>query len=171
MVSFLVAFRISLLKGVILIFCISLLSFSLVAYQLFRGNRVSIARCQAFSVFFVFVISLSALFIMVPTVDPVAGDYDSILAGKDLYKLQCSTCHSPDIGVGPRLSGIYSRRAGEYPGYAYSSEMRRSGVSWTRGEVVKFLTGSSGLLEASNMVIQPLSEEQASDVAAYLESL
>lgn len=50
------------------------------------------------------------------------------------YK-QCENCHSYQNGaahgIGPNLRGVFARKVGTAKGYAYSSQAKRAGFTWT----------------------------------------
>jgi cytochrome c len=50
--------------------------------------------------------------------------------GKDLFVRRCSGCHSPDLNKeGPRLRGVYGRRAASVSGFEYSESLKETGRS------------------------------------------
>ncbi len=62
-----------------------------------------------------------------------------VAAGEQIYE-RCAACHSLDRDrVGPRHCGIFGRRAGSVPGFAYSGAMRASGIVWNRQTLDVFI--------------------------------
>ena len=54
--------------------------------------------------------------------------------GRDLFNEQCAACHALDVNkFGPRLGGVFGRRAGAAAGYDYSPALRSAGLTgrWT----------------------------------------
>jgi len=50
--------------------------------------------------------------------------------GKEIYG-RCLACHALEYDrVGPRHCGLFGRRAGSVPGFAYSEAMKRSKIVW-----------------------------------------
>lgn len=52
--------------------------------------------------------------------------------GQQVFRM-CAGCHSLSPGVnkaGPSLAGLFGRRAGSVPGFAYSAALKGSGVVW-----------------------------------------
>jgi cytochrome c len=97
--------------------------------------------------------------------DAAAGEKDFLV---------CRACHqigpNAKIAVGPVLNGIVGRKAGTYPGYAYSEANRDSGITWTPEELDKYLTSPQTVVPHTKMIFPGLKEEQKrKDVIAFLE--
>jgi cytochrome c len=102
---------------------------------------------------------------------PTAGNAQH---GAVIFK-QCAVCHR--IGphalnsIGPVLTGVVGRHAATYPGYSYSSAMRRSGIVWSESELHKFLHAPRGLVPGTKMGFIGLRRDQdVADVVAYLKT-
>lgn len=70
----------------------------------------------------------------------LAGDAS---AGKDVFRSECSECHSLREGrnkKGPSLFGIVGRHAGALPGYDYSDALKRADWTWTPGKLQWYLS-------------------------------
>ena len=93
-----------------------------------------------------------------------------IAAGKEIYE-RCAACHSLDRDrVGPRHCGIFGRRAGSVPGFAYSEAMRASGIVWSRQTLDAFLADPLGTVPGTFMTyagIQAAGER--AQLLAFLE--
>jgi cytochrome c2 len=51
--------------------------------------------------------------------------------GRDAFEKRCTGCHTVDkIKLGPPLRGVYGRRAGKDPQFAYSDAVKNSPVIW-----------------------------------------
>ena len=62
-----------------------------------------------------------------------------IQKGKELYG-RCLACHALEYDrVGPRHCGLFGRRAGSVPGFAYSEAMKRSKIVWNEKTLDRFL--------------------------------
>ena len=70
--------------------------------------------------------------------------------------LQCRACHSVEAGgpnkVGPNLHGVFGRKAGLAPGFAYSDAMTASTVVWTAETLDRFLARPSEFMPGNRMV-------------------
>ncbi|SNX71066.1 cytochrome c [Cereibacter ovatus] len=106
------------------------------------------------------------------TAGPI-GDADR---GAALFQRQCSACHQ--IGpeainrVGPRLTGLFGRRAGSVEGFDYSKSMARmgsDGLVWTMQTLDAYIENPKVLVSATRMRFRGLQDEQArSDLIAFL---
>jgi cytochrome c len=87
---------------------------------------------------------------------------------------QCAACHTVGAGaqntVGPVLNGIVGRTAGTYPGYRYSSAMRKSGLVWDEATLQKYLRGPDKVLPGTKMAFPGIaSDADLANVIAYLK--
>jgi cytochrome c len=85
----------------------------------------------------------------------------------------CRACHQigpgAKIAVGPVLNGIIGRKAGSYPGYAYSPANKDSGIVWTAEELDKYLTNPQAVVPKTKMIFPGLKDGQKrKDVIAFL---
>jgi cytochrome c2 len=86
---------------------------------------------------------------------------------------RCSICHSNAKGaanrLGPNLFGVVGRKAGTYPGYAYSAAMKASGISWTPDKLNAYLAAPQLVVPGNKMPFAGLSNAgQRADLVAYL---
>jgi cytochrome c len=45
--------------------------------------------------------------------------------GKAVFEKRCTGCHAMDVDrEGPRLSGVFGRKAGSVPGFTYSTGLK-----------------------------------------------
>jgi cytochrome c len=87
---------------------------------------------------------------------------------------QCSACHAVGAGaqnnVGPVLNGVMGRAAGTYPGYRYSSAMRKSGLTWDEAVLRQYLRGPDKVVPGTKMAFAGIaSDEDLANVLAYLK--
>jgi cytochrome c len=69
----------------------------------------------------------------------LAGDAS---AGRDVFRSECSECHSIREGrnkKGPSLFSIVGRHAGALPDYRYSDALKRADWTWTPGTLQWYL--------------------------------
>ena len=95
--------------------------------------------------------------------------------GQRLFGTRCASCHnvgpSAHSGFGPQLNGLFGRRAGSLPGYAYSSAMKRSNIVWSDKTLAAFLDDPDDLVPGTKMRFWGISnEKQVADLLAYLRS-
>ena len=85
----------------------------------------------------------------------------------------CASCHQvgPNAhGVfGPELNGLFGRRAGSTPDFAYSDAMRKSGIVWNERTLAAFLRDPDKTVPGTKMRFWGISDER--DLAALLAHL
>lgn len=93
-----------------------------------------------------------------------------IAAGQEVYE-RCAACHSLDRDrVGPLHCGIFGRRAGSVPGFAYSEAMRASGIVWNRQTLNTFLADPLGTVPGTFMTYAGVQDpEERAQLIAFLE--
>lgn len=93
--------------------------------------------------------------------------------GKRLFA-QCSSCHvivvdAPST-VGPNLHGLFGRKAGSLPGFAYSEAMQKSGITWGESELDAYVKQPAGFVPGTKMVFLGVPKDKArADIIAYLK--
>ena len=92
--------------------------------------------------------------------------------GEALFKQRCQACHTIAAGqkgvLAPNLRGLVGRKAASTAGFNYSPALKSSGLSWTKANLDKFLTGPGKLVPGTRMVIVV---SDAKDRAAILDYL
>ena len=86
----------------------------------------------------------------------------------------CASCHSVSPGrhgAGPSLAGVWGRKAGSAPGYAYSPALKGSGIVWDEQTLDRWLQGPMQLVPGTRMVIGLPNPEARQAVIAYLQQL
>ena len=88
-------------------------------------------------------------------------DINALIASADLKRgetlfLQCRACHSLGEGeankVGPNLHGVFGRKAGLAPEFAFSEVFVNADVTWTPETMSEFLYRPSAFLPGNRMV-------------------
>lgn len=98
-----------------------------------------------------------------------AGDAEH---GQQLYRSLCAACHSVDFnGVGPAHKGVFGRRAGQAPGFAYSPALRNASVIWTEDTLNRWLSDPEALLPGQRMGFSVAAEADRADLIAYLKRI
>lgn len=108
---------------------------------------------------------------------PAAGQsLGDATRGADLFKNECSACHQVGSGaqnrVGPKLNGVFGRRAGSIEGFKYSksiSRMGADGLEWHLETLDAYLTNPKTLVSGTRMNYPGL--EKPDDRAAILAFL
>ncbi|MEZ5797028.1 MAG: c-type cytochrome [Paracoccaceae bacterium] len=96
--------------------------------------------------------------------------------GATHFQTQCSTCHQIGEGavdrIGPRLNGIFGRRAGSLAGFPYSRSMARmgsDGLTWTLETLDVYIANPRSLVSGTRMTYPGLPDAQArADLLAFL---
>lgn len=74
--------------------------------------------------------------------------------GAALFKT-CASCHQVGAnarsGFGPQLNGLFGRRAGSAPDYAYSPAMKQSGIVWDEATLSAFLQDPEKVVPGTKM--------------------
>jgi cytochrome c len=102
--------------------------------------------------------------------------FGSVSAGRTAYNSRCLACHQLTTnGIGPRLSGIYKRRAGSASatGYTrYSAALAAYARRWNNELLTRFLTNPQALVPGSRMPSYSfLSVTERQNIVAYLRAI
>ena len=99
----------------------------------------------------------------------LAGDGDAV-RGKAVFEKRCTGCHAIEADrEGPRLAGVFGRKAGSVAGFAYSPGLKNSGITWTDGTLERWLSDPDLVVKDNNMSIGVPKAEERRDLIAYLE--
>ena len=87
---------------------------------------------------------------------------------------QCKACHTVDKGgrngIGPNLFGVFGSKAGATAGFAFSDEMKASGIVWDDKTMAEYLKDPKGRIPGTKMVFAGVRRpEQLDDLMAYLK--
>lgn len=92
--------------------------------------------------------------------------------GKEAYEARCGGCHSVAADrVGPRHAGVFGRRAGSVPGFAYSDALRNSTLTWNAASLDRWLTDPEALVPGQRMGYSLADAQIRGDIVAYLATL
>jgi cytochrome c len=96
-------------------------------------------------------------------------------AGQQIFRAQCSICHSVAPGVnsiGPTLFGVVGRLAGSVPGFQYTPEHKKLGVTWDAATLDKYLTNPRAMVPDTTMIYAGLKDDvERANLIAYLQTL
>jgi cytochrome c2 len=113
-----------------------------------------------------------ALIVLAPAAvfaQPPGGD---AAKGSDVFQDRCTACHVLGRNAqGPDLNGVVGRKAASLPGVNYSAALKASNLTWTQGELDKFLSGPTKLVPGTNMRAMVADPDERRDLVAYLASL
>jgi cytochrome c len=99
----------------------------------------------------------------------LGGDGDAV-RGKAVFEKRCTGCHTMEADrEGPRLAGVFGRKAGSVAGFAYSSGLKKSGITWTDATLERWLSDPDLVVKDNNMSIGVPKAEERRDLIAYLK--
>jgi cytochrome c len=99
----------------------------------------------------------------------LAGDGDAV-HGKAVFEKRCTGCHALEADrEGPRLAGVYGRKAGSVAGFTYSTGLRNLGVTWNDATLEKWLSDPDIVVSDNNMSFSVRKADERRDLIAYLK--
>ena len=104
---------------------------------------------------------------------PVAANAQDATAGKAVFT-QCTACHTIKPGqpgvAAPNLYGVVGRKAAS-TGFAYSTALKASKLTWDKATLNTFLKAPSKLVPGTRMAIAVTNDTQRANLIAYLATL
>ncbi len=97
--------------------------------------------------------AFSALYLLA-SLAPVSAAQEESEEGKVAFNNACRTCHSfkaDDNRLGPTLHGIVGRKAGSINGFAFSSAMKSSGITWDTSNLDQFIENPEKVVHGNGM--------------------
>ena len=90
--------------------------------------------------------------------------------GEEIYT-RCLACHTlAQNRVGPRHCGLFDRKAGSVPNYAYSPAMKKYGVTWNEETLDRFIENPLKTVPGTKMGYAGVKDPQErADLIAYLK--
>ena len=90
--------------------------------------------------------------------------------GEVLYE-GCQDCHSLDKNdVGPRHRGVFGRKAGSLPDFAYSEALKESGLTWNETTLDAWLSDPQKLVPGAKMFYHLDNAQDRADVIEFLKT-
>jgi cytochrome c len=91
--------------------------------------------------------------------------------GKDLFVRRCSGCHAADLNKeGPRLGGVYGRKAAGVPGFGYSDALKKADIRWNDQTLDRWLSDPDAMVPGTDMEFHLADGEERKAVIAYLKT-
>jgi cytochrome c len=92
--------------------------------------------------------------------------------GQDLFVRRCSGCHAPAVNKeGPRLRGLYGRKAASVADFTYSDSLKKADVRWDEVSLNRWLTDPASMVPDTDMEFRLTDPEERKAVIAYLKTL
>jgi cytochrome c len=94
--------------------------------------------------------------------------------GQQVFEQRCTVCHSlqPAPGkMGPPLAGVAGRKAGTAPGFAYSTALKASNITWTPEQMDAFIKAPGKAVPGTKMLLGAPDAAQRAAVIEYLTSV
>jgi len=109
-----------------------------------------------------------------PAVCAAADDFTD--PGRRIFERRCQTCHGgesvrADTAIGPKLAGVFGRKAGTGDSGVHSRAAIESGTVWTRSSLRRFLTDPGREQPGSFMSVHVQDPRELDDLLNYLETL
>ena len=89
--------------------------------------------------------------------------------GKETFVKRCGGCHDLERDkAGPRLRGVFGRKAATGGSFEYSDALRKSGVVWDAATLDKWIADPDSVAPGTDMAFR---SNNASERAAIIEYL
>ena len=89
--------------------------------------------------------------------------------GRQFFEKRCTGCHSLDKNKeGPRLRGVYGRKAGTVADFSYSDDLRASQIMWDEQSLDRWLINPDALVQNSDMAFHVPDPQERADIIQYL---
>ncbi len=100
------------------------------------------------------------------------GDAGDASRGKLVFEKRCTGCHALTADrEGPRLAGVFERKAGSVAGFTYSAALKKSGLTWDEATLEKWLTDPDMVAPDNNMSFSLPKAQERRDVIAFFKQL
>jgi cytochrome c len=92
--------------------------------------------------------------------------------GQEVFEKRCAGCHSLDEDKeGPRLRGVYGKKAGSITTFKYSDALKASNVIWDAPSLDQWMADPEKIVPDSDMFFRVPRARERTDVIAYLQTL
>lgn len=102
--------------------------------------------------------------------EDISGGMGSPERGKAVFNRRCTSCHATDDNrEGPKLRGVFGRKAGTMPGFNYSPALKESGIVWDKDSLDKWLSDTDAMIPENAMGFRVVKAAERSDLIEYLK--
>jgi cytochrome c len=111
-------------------------------------------------------------FVMLSFFTPSAHAQDAA-AGQKVFT-QCRACHqvgeTAKNAAGPKLNGLFGRKAGTVEGYKYSKANMESGITWDETTFREYIKNPKAKIPGTKMAYAGIKDDKKiDDLIAYLK--
>jgi cytochrome c len=104
--------------------------------------------------------------------EATSGGVGDAVRGKTVFESRCTGCHAMNGDrEGPRLGGVFGRKAGSVAGFAYSAGLKSSGLTWDDATLERWLSDPDMVVPGNNMDFHVPKAEERRDLIAYFKQL
>jgi cytochrome c len=90
--------------------------------------------------------------------------------GRALFLKRCGGCHALDRDKeGPRLGGVYGRKAASIDSFQYSDALRASKIVWSDDTLDRWLTDTEKVVPGNDMTFHVEKPNERRDIIAFLK--
>lgn len=98
------------------------------------------------------------------------GGLGDPVRGKPVFEKRCTGCHAMNADrEGPRLAGVFERKAGAVAGFSYSAALKGSGIVWNDATLERWLSDPDVMVPKNNMDFSVPKANERRDLIAYLK--
>jgi cytochrome c len=120
----------------------------------------------------IFLIALAGFGLVTFVASPVGRLLADNNPGKQIFEKRCTGCHALDNEkVGPRLRGVYGRPAASLASFPYSKALLKSGITWDRDTLDKWLTDPDNFIPDNDMAFRVANPEERAVIVGYLKEI
>ena len=92
--------------------------------------------------------------------------------GREVFEKRCAGCHSLDrVKAGPRLRGVYGRKAGRAADFPYSGALKDAPVTWDESTLDRWLKDTESVVPGNDMSFRLDNPGERAAIVAYLKEL
>jgi len=114
--------------------------------------------------------ALSTLGKSANSTEVVANGMGDAERGRLVFEKRCIGCHAMEVDrEGPRLAGVFGRKAGSVAGFGYSAGLKNLGATWTDANLERWLSDPDLMVRDNNMSFSVPKAQERRDLIAYLK--
>lgn len=106
---------------------------------------------------------------------PFTASAQDAEAGAAVFK-KCAACHQVGAdaknGLGPALTCVAGKPAGQHEGFAYSEAVKNSGITWTDDNLLHWMEKDDAVIKGNKMIFPAgvKNEDDRKNLLAYIKS-